>query len=265
MSRTSSKADKAFAASSPADPGLMSDEQLQARHEQLLHEKEEPSEGFSLLPIFLIFLLAGLIFWSGLYVLNHAAAFQWNIYDDNWRAGAGEAEDPAVAKMKRGATIFQAQCKSCHGAEGQGQPGLYPPLAGSPWPIGDPRRPISIVYEGMTGTVNVLGNVVNGSMPNVGHTMKPADLAAVLTYVRASFGNNDIPVEDAEVSDVENDIGNRGAWSPDEILAKYPLGLPDPNAAAAPAPAAPGGTAGTAPAAGTAPMAGTAAAAGTAK
>jgi hypothetical protein len=114
--------------------------------------------------------------------------------------------------------------------------------------VGDPDRPISILLEGMSGPLTVLGQSVNNSMPNVGAGLKDKDIAYVLTYVRNSFGNHADPVDDGEVSTIRAQLGSRAPWTPAEILQTYPLGAAKP--AAAPA-------AGTAP--GAAPAAGTAA------
>jgi len=150
--------------------------------------------------------------------------------------------------MKVGARIFKDNCATCHQADGMGKDGAYPPLANSPWPVGNPARAISIVLKGMGGAITVNGNFVpNGSMPAVGGTLKDADVAYVLTYVRAAWGNNDVPVDVSQVTQIRADLGSRGAWTPDEMLKQYPLGDYHP-----PAPEAPADSAGTSAPAGTA-------------
>jgi mono/diheme cytochrome c family protein len=258
MSDHSSNISKA--STSPHLPGglaggedRLGDEELLNLHERMLREKEEPHEGFSVIPIFLIFLGCLLTYLNGVYLATKSGGFHWDVYSENWTAGekgAGAVVDP----MKAGERIFLAQCKQCHGPEGAGQPGTYPPLAGSPWPVGNPDRPISILLEGMSGPLTVLGQSVNNSMPNVGAGLKDKDIAYVLTYVRNSFGNHADPVDDGEVSTIRAQLGSRAPWTPAEILQTYPLGAAKP-AAAPPAGTAPGaasaaGTATTAPAAG---------------
>jgi mono/diheme cytochrome c family protein len=179
---------------------------------------------------------------NGVYLATKSGGFHWDVYSENWTAGekgAGAVVDP----MKAGERIFQAQCKQCHGVDGAGQPGTYPPLAGSPWPVGDPDRPISILLEGMSGPLTVLGQSVNNSMPNVGAGLKDKDIAYVLTYVRNSFGNHDDPVDEGEVSNMRAQLGSRAPWTPQEVLQLHPLG------AAKPAAAPTGGTTGATPAA----------------
>ncbi len=225
----------------------MGDDALQAMHARLLHEKEEPREGFSIIPIVLIFVGCVLTYLNGVDLAMHSGEFKWNVYNFDWTPGSGASSGPPDM-MKIGARVFKdAQCANCHGPEGAGQQGSYPPLAGSPWPIGDARRPISIVLAGMTGAITVEGNSVpNGNMPAVGQNLSDRDIAAVLTYVRASFGNHAGPVDPALVTQMRSEIGARPQFSPEEVLKKYPLGLPSPDEAK---------PAGTAPAAGSAPAA----------
>jgi len=233
--------DPSSSASNPSSPHLpgglaggedrLGDEALLNLHERLMREKEEPNEGFSLIPIFLIFLGCLLTYLNGVYLATKSGGFHWDVYNSEWKSGeAGAAA--VVDPMKAGERIFLAQCKQCHGADGKGQAGVYPPLAGSPWPVGDPDRPIALLLEGMSGPVTVLGQSVNNSMPNVGSTLKDKDIAYVLTYVRNSFGNHDDPVDDGEVSTVRAQLGNRSPWKPEELLAAHPLGAGNKPAAA---------------------------------
>jgi mono/diheme cytochrome c family protein len=237
--------------SSPHLPGglaggedRLGDEALLTLHEKLMHEREEPQEGFSVIPIFLIFLGCLLTYLNGVYLATKSGGFHWDVYSENWtpgEAGAAAVVDP----MKAGERIFMAQCKQCHGPDGAGQPGAYPPLAGSPWPVGNPARPISILLSGMSGPITVLGQSFNNSMPNVGANLKDKDIAYVLTYVRNSFGNHDDPVDEGTVAQVRASVGSRAPWTPAEMLQAHPLEAPKPavpvaapaaGTAAAPAP-----------------------------
>jgi mono/diheme cytochrome c family protein len=227
------------------DRGRLGDAALHHLHEKLWTEKEEPAEGFSQLPILLIFLFAGLVFWSGLYIANRAGGFQWDVYDDHWRRG-NEANQTQAAydPIRAGERLFKANCQQCHGPEGLGQPGTYPPLAGSPWVVGTQDRPISILLEGMTGKATVLGNDYNGSMPALGQILKDKEVAAVLTFVRQAWGTGGSPVDEDRVAALRGQLGVRGPWSPDEMLKLHPLETAKPAAAApaagaAPAPPAP--------------------------
>jgi cytochrome c553 len=137
--------------------------------------------------------------------------------------------------MKVGARIFSNTCQQCHHIDGLGAAGQYPPLAGSPWVAGTPDRAIEIVLEGLSGQATILGNDYNGQMPAVGQSLSDSDIAAVLTYVRGSFGNTASAVDEQEVTQIRASLGTRSPMSPDEEMKRHPLGQPDNTVAAKPA------------------------------
>lgn len=78
-------------------------------------------------------------------------------------------------------------------------PGTFPPLAGNPVVDGPAAALIHIVEDGLTGAITVNGVAYNGQMPAWGQTLSAGDIAAVLTYVRSSWGNHGTPVATADV------------------------------------------------------------------
>ncbi len=95
-----------------------------------------------------------------------------------------------AASNSAGATVFSSNCSSCHGAQGMGVPGTFPPLANNPVVTGDPGKVIGIVLGGLHGSIVVNGQTYNGMMPAWKGTLSNKDVAAVISYIRASLGNN---------------------------------------------------------------------------
>jgi ubiquinol-cytochrome c reductase cytochrome b subunit len=89
-----------------------------------------------------------------------------------------------------GAKVFSTNCSSCHGAQGQGLPGSFPPLANNPVVTGDPNKVIGIVLNGLHESITVNGQTYNGVMPPWKGTLSNKDIADVITYIRGSLGNN---------------------------------------------------------------------------
>jgi mono/diheme cytochrome c family protein len=119
-------------------------------------------------------------------------------------AAAQTAAAPAAAAggAQSGEQVYQ-RCMTCHQANGAGIPGTYPPLAGSEYAnAANPAVPIRVVLHGLQGPVTVKGQQFNGLMPayGTGIEMSDAEVAAVLTYVRSSFGNNAGPVTPEQVA-----------------------------------------------------------------
>ena len=95
----------------------------------------------------------------------------------------------AVASpVERGAGIYQSTCQACHLPSGQGIPGVFPPLAGSDF-LRDRPRAIRVLCEGLSGPITVNGQAYNGVMPLF--PLSDAEIADVLTFVYASWGNQD--------------------------------------------------------------------------
>nr|WP_233208453.1 cytochrome c [Pollutimonas subterranea] len=113
----------------------------------------------------------------------------------NPRGGAGGDEGSVVD----GRQIYTTTCQACHQATGQGLPGVFPPLAGAFWVTGDVNIPAQIVLHGLTGPIEVAGTTYNGAMPGFGTQLNDAQIAAVLTFIRAEWGNDSPAVETATI------------------------------------------------------------------
>lgn len=98
-----------------------------------------------------------------------------------------------------GSTVFTTNCASCHGAAGKGVPGAFPPLAGNPFVTGDPAKVIGTVMHGMTAPITVNGAAYHGAMPAWSTKLSPAEVAAVVTYIRSAWGNHASAVTEAQV------------------------------------------------------------------
>lgn len=126
-----------------------------------------------------------------------------------------------------GGQLFTLYCSACHGADGKGATGgAFPPLANSPWVAGDANRAVKIVLKGMGGTIEVLGKSYNLEMPPQGAALKDDQIAAILTYVRSSWGNQAGAVSEEFVKAAREATKDRAEpWSPREILLLHPLPL----------------------------------------
>lgn len=110
---------------------------------------------------------------------------------------AATAAAPAADSLGR--AVFGRTCVICHQANGQGMPGTFPPIAGSHIATGDKARLIRLVLHGLQGPITVEGRTYNGMMP-AWKALSDAEVAAVLTFVRSSFGNAADAVTAAEVA-----------------------------------------------------------------
>jgi mono/diheme cytochrome c family protein len=96
----------------------------------------------------------------------------------------------ALAKTD-GAAVYQ-RCSICHKATGSGIGGVFPPLAGHAAQLVNADRafPVQVILFGLEGEIEVEGKKYNGAMPAFGNQLKDDEIAAVLNYVLASWGND---------------------------------------------------------------------------
>ena len=121
----------------------------------------------------------------------------WNDADLNAMAVYLKALPPSMAvppsspgkTTERGSKLYEQHCAACHGDDGKGVPNAYPALAGN--------RAVL-----MPQTANLVQIVLNGGyapatqsnprpfgMPPFVLVLNDSDIAAVLTHIRSSWGN----------------------------------------------------------------------------
>lgn len=103
----------------------------------------------------------------------------------------GELQPVAIGDqlVSQGAKIY-SKCVGCHQPDGLGQAGSFPPLAGSEWVTGDTQALAMLILNGLQGPIEVKGTSWIGNMPPQSDGMGPKELAAVMTYIRSSWGNS---------------------------------------------------------------------------
>jgi mono/diheme cytochrome c family protein len=105
-----------------------------------------------------------------------------------------------VATLSDGQTLYARHCAQCHGKQGEGHLPAAPPLAGNrALTMSSVVDPIRIVLFGgyPPGTT---GNPRPYGMPPYLTTLSDKEIADVLTYVRASWGNGSDVVSADEVA-----------------------------------------------------------------
>lgn len=112
------------------------------------------------------------------------------------------------ALYDKGRTAF-AVCAACHQEEGQGMKGLAPALAGSPWVNSSPQAVVRIVLNGKVDQL---------AMPGLGGALDDETIAAILTYVRRSWGNEASPIDPRTVESIRGVVSHRDEpWSDEEL------------------------------------------------
>jgi glucose/arabinose dehydrogenase/mono/diheme cytochrome c family protein len=138
------------------------------------------------------------------------------------KVGAEPLPRPLTTEESRlfgqGRTIYSMTCAACHQATGSGLQGVAPPLVGVDWVTGPADRSARILLHGLSGPIEVLGETYNLAMPPFGF-MVDDQIAAVLTYIRRSWGHGADPVSPEFVSNLREQYSTRQRpWTAPELL-----------------------------------------------
>ncbi len=107
---------------------------------------------------------------------------------------------PDAKEMTTGAKIYADECSGCHSANGKGIAGLFPALTSSA--VVQQLDPTTLLHIVLRGTRSVATDAAPtaAAMPSFAWPLKDEEVAAVLTYIRNSFGNSAPPVSAGAVS-----------------------------------------------------------------
>jgi len=129
-----------------------------------------------------------------------------------------------ATRFNRGRRHYRA-CRSCHNEDGRGQEGLGPSLVNSPWVLGSSERLVALVLQGIEGPIEVHGETWDDLMPGFAADPRLPDtaIAALLTYVRRSWGNTADPVSPEVVTAVRQRTADRvDPWTARELESAFP-------------------------------------------
>jgi len=146
---------------------------------------------------------------NSLQYLNDADVRAMAIYLKNLGAGTPPGAEvssvPAAESsllLSFGQTVYETNCASCHANDGRGMPPDYPPLANNPSiEMESAVNPVRMVLNGgfPPGTT---GNPEPYGMPPFAQTLSDDEVAAVVTYIRAAWGNRGSPVSSRQANEL---------------------------------------------------------------
>jgi mono/diheme cytochrome c family protein len=113
---------------------------------------------------------------------------------------------PDAAAANAGARVFKDSCSGCHNADGKGVPGMLPPLArNANVQQRDPTTVLRVILEGAR-TEPTGKRPTPFAMPAYGWKLTDAQIAAVASYVRTSWGNKGGAVDTATVESLRKSL-----------------------------------------------------------
>jgi mono/diheme cytochrome c family protein len=110
------------------------------------------------------------------------------------------AAPPAAFDAAEGSKLFADNCAACHGAEGKGVPGLFPPLAGDQVVNAtDPAEHITTTLRGLSGKA-INGQTYGVKMPAFADKLSDQQIADIIDHERTSWGNHGPVVTPADIA-----------------------------------------------------------------
>ena len=97
-------------------------------------------------------------------------------------------QKPLDQSIEEGTLIYQDFCLQCHGSEGKGESGVFPPLAQSDYLMENITQSIQGIKYGMRGVMVVNGVVYEGMIAAQG--LDDEEIADVMNYILNSWGNS---------------------------------------------------------------------------
>nr|WP_231617429.1 PVC-type heme-binding CxxCH protein [Novipirellula aureliae] len=130
-----------------------------------------------------------------------------------------------------GSQIYQREshCATCHLTHGQGNANVYPSLVDSPWVTGDEERLVKLSMHGLWGKLSLHGKTFDPArgvppMTAFQSLLTDEELAAVLTFVRNTWGNEASPISAQTVERIRAETSSRSTfYTPDELLSEHPF------------------------------------------
>jgi mono/diheme cytochrome c family protein len=177
------------------------EQRRKAANAQRQRENADPDESVRPLPWVLVMLLGAMAMWGAFYIYITPSG-EDSAYGD--QRTVADLRPPVAAAGGAaaidGKQVYAGKCVACHQATGLGVAGVFPPLAGSEWVTGDEVVLTHILLHGINGEMVVKGNTYNGAMP-AWNSMSDGEIAAVITFIRAEWGNTAAPVLEATVKE----------------------------------------------------------------
>ncbi len=183
----------------------------------------EPYEEQAGVPLPVIWIAIALAFWGVLMLYDTGDSVRVSLNDR-----AEDSEALANVTPDEGASLFEANCATCHQPDGEGLRDAVPPLAGSEVVAAGPGIIARILLRGIDGPLTVADATYDGHMPSFASALSDAEIARLASYVTTRWANGpDGAASSADdVTDLRGEVADLGSFAGGMELARLIPSLP---------------------------------------
>lgn len=185
----------------------------------------EPTASRAEMPVLLIALLAGLIYWGNMYVVEFGGQLDARVQGPykNFKQIVDYVPKDGPDPVAAGLAVYNKICVGCHQGDGNGSTSQNaPPLAGSEWVLSkDPARIARIVLHGLSGPIKVKDKEWGAAqMLAFKDVLSDQEIADVLSYIRNTWGNKAPVVKLEQVKKAREETKDHSGYMTVEDLMK---------------------------------------------
>ncbi len=185
----------------------------------------EPTAARAAMPVLLIALLVGLIYWGNMYVVEYGGQLDARVQGPyrSFKDIEGLKPKTGPDPVEEGKVVYNKICVGCHQGDGNGSASQNaPPLVGSEWVLAkDPSRIARIVLHGLSGPIKVKDKEWGAAqMLAFKDVLSDVEIAAALSYIRNSWGNKALIVKPEQVKKAREETKDHSGYMTVEDLMK---------------------------------------------
>lgn len=189
----------------------------------------EPTASRAAMPVLLIALLVGLLYWGNMYVVEFGGELDARVQGPyrNFKELEGlKPKGDGDEALAKGMGVYAKICAGCHQNDGNGSASQNaPPLAGSEWVLAkDPSRIARIVLHGLSGPIKVKDKEWGAAqMLAFKDVLSDQEIADVLSYIRNTWGNKAPLVKADQVKKAREETKDHSGYMTVDDLMKVSL------------------------------------------
>lgn len=189
-------------------------------HEASFREQSLPDEGNEKGPWWLYTIIALTFAFGFFYMGFYFGEFSQQPHTLYTVKESDVEEVQEISKSELGEQLYGQVCQTCHQANGQGVPGVFPTLHDAPLAVNEKEKLVALILHGLEGKLVRDNGTYDAMMPPWESRLNDEELAAVATYVRQSFDNKASEVMAEDVTPIR-DLNRDSYWTEEELSQKF--------------------------------------------